>query len=159
MEKVFTVIADILYAKDDLLHIEGRCNVLIKQDEAETQACFPDDFDIVLRDGKGASVRAEKKRTQAFDVLDDEGKVSIPGMTFSVEMQTEAGMRFSFVIRDEGSGKEYPAKIKLGRYSQLSSARGYYLESGHCIFKREGNAIAVTKNSLLTRTQRKRERP
>lgn len=157
MEKVFTVIADILYAKDDLLHIEGRCNVLIKQDEAETQACFPDDFDIVLRDGKGASVRAEKKRTQAFDVLDDEGKVSIPGMTFSVEMQTEAGMRFSFVIRDEGSGKEYPAKIKLGRYSQLSSARGYYLESGHCIFKREGNAIAVTKNSLLTRTQRKRE--
>ena len=125
MEKVFTVIADILYAKDDLLHIEGRCNVLLKQDGEETQICFPEDCDIVLRDGRGGSVCVENKGTHAFDVLDDEGNVSIPGMTFSVEMPAEAGMRFSFVIRDEKAGKEFPAKIKLGRFSQLSSAKGY----------------------------------
>lgn len=157
MDKTFTVTADILYVHNDVLHIEGRCKASQKQGEEELQTAVPESCEILLRDGIGGSVCAEQKRAAAFDVTNEDGSVSIPGMYFSLEMPAKAGMRFSFTVRDDKTGEEYPAKLKLGRYSRLSSAKGYYLESGKCIYKREKNSIAVTRNTLLARHQRAKE--
>ncbi len=156
MEKVFTVIADILYVENDILHIDGRCSAGLKQDPDAGPVAMPEKYGILIKDGCGGIVRACRKRAAAFDVFDDEGSLAIPGMTFSVDLPADPGMRFSFAVCDDESGEEYPAKIKLGRYSRLSSAKGYYLESGRFIFVREKNTIAVIKSTPLERFKRKR---
>ena len=155
IESAFTIIADILHVKNDVLHMEGRCKVDPEDEMFVGQTIAPEGHSIVLQDGSGGFVRAELKHTHAFDVLNDEGDVAFPGMTFSLEMPAKAGMRLSFVVRNDRSGEEYPANLKLGRYSRLSSARGYYLEGDRCIYRRRGNAIAVIRKTPLTRLKRR----
>ena len=154
----FTITADILYAKNNTLHIEGRCQGSMENDNSNSSAVRTETYSIVVRDGHEGFICSELRRSEAFDIFDDEGNLADKGMTFSVDMPIEAGMRIRFAVRDEESGEEFPAKLKLGKFSQLSSAKGYYLECGHCILKREKQSIAIMKNTLLTRRRLKKER-
>lgn len=152
-EKEFTIIADILYVKDDALHIEGRCR--IDRMPAGIIA-VPEKYSVVITDGQDIFKRVDLKRAAALDIPDENGDVAVPGMVFFVEIPAKEGMSFTFMIRDNETGEEYPATLKMGRYSRLSSARKYYFESGRYIYTKKENTIYVHRNTLLAGIRRKR---